>query len=151
MVDPYSECWGFKGVVPWNPQEVSMCEALEVLDVGSPDEGGDSRGGCDGSSLWTVIVGCLTIGSWELMRLVFRHFKGNGRAQRAVGSQTEGEYVPLPLGLGVPHRDRILFCLWRAGYPVDVQEYEEEIQAGFHWLVGDYLVRLENAEPSESD
>ena len=138
-------------VVPWNPQEVSMCEALEVLDVGSPDEGGDSRGGCDGSSLWTVIVGCLTIGSWELMRLVFRHFKGNGRAQRAVGSQTEGEYVPLPLGLGVPHRDRILFCLWRAGYPVDVQEYEEEIQAGFHWLVGDYLVRLENAEPSESD
>ena len=68
------------------------------------------------------------------------------------GSQTDGLYVPLPLELGVPYRDRVLFCLYRAGYPIDVSQYDEETQSGYYWLLGDYLERLERgSEVSLSD
>ena len=46
----------------------------------------------------------------------------------------------------------MLFCLYRAGYPIDVSQYDEETQSGYYWLLGDYLERLERgSEVSLSD
>ncbi|CAE7537698.1 RE1 [Symbiodinium sp. CCMP2592] len=107
---------------------------------------------CDGSTLWACVQVALLLGGWEVLRVVKRWWSRNIPCRIAQGTQTDGLYVPLPLHVGVPHRDRILFCLYRAGYPVDVTAYDDETQSGFEWLLGDYLVHLERAsEPSSSD
>ena len=106
----------------------------------------------DGSTLWDCLQVVFLLGGWEMLRAVRRCCRRSGFSMIDRGSQTDGLYVPLPLELGVPYRDRVLFCLYRAGYPIDVSQYDEETQSGYYWLLGDYLERLERgSEVSLSD
>ncbi|CAE7227612.1 unnamed protein product [Symbiodinium necroappetens] len=120
----------------------------ETSDVVNPEVEIDY--GCDGGVLWEVSKGVLLVLTWE----VFRRLTGRIWRTRGVpcGSQTEPDGIILmPLGPGVRCRGRILFCLWHAGFKVDIELYSERIQSEFHSLVGTYLARVEDGGVSEED
>ena len=137
-------------VVLWESPRGTTCEASEGPCIRLTDRGRDFG---DNYGFWLeglVLVSAI-LGSWEMLRALGRRCRRSQRVTVDRGTQTDLLFVPLPFEVGVLHRDRILYCLWRAGYPIDITEYDEETQDGYHGLVGDYLLRLERAEPSESD
>ena len=94
--------------------------------------------------IWSIFsVGVWEAFKWTVKRTICR------RKNSTAESQTEDQYViELPLPSGVPHRAQILFCLWRAGFHIDVQQYPEEVQDEYHSYVGAYLVRVDRGEDS---
>ena len=79
------------------------------------------------------------VATWEFLK---RMMCRRRRQKETVGSQTSStRMVPLPLEAGVPHRAQILFCLWRAGYEVEVQDYPENIQEEYFSFQGNFLRR----------
>ena len=100
---------------------------------------------CDGSTLWELLKLCCAIGAWEVWKLCVRNCRRKTAAVDCGAQTSDRGFIPMPLPIGVRHRDRILFELWRAGYTVDVEECDQETQDGFHWLLGDYLSRVERA------
>ena len=91
------------------------------------------------------------IGIWEFLKFLLRRCQRR-KDFKTAASQTQGSgIIPLPLPDGIPHRDRILFCLWRSGFSIDVECYPRKIQDSFNFLVGDWLVRgARNSESSSS-
>ena len=107
---------------------------------------------CSGLVLWELGKAVCAVLTWEIVRCSC----GRRTTPRGVpvdaGSQTNTfEVVPLPLSGQVRCRAKILFCLWCAGFKVDVEGYPERIQSEFHALVGGYLVRVESGGVSSSD
>ena len=119
-------------------------------DVVDPEE--EEVYGCDGLVMWEVAKALFTVMTWEASRRLWnRRFYGRA-VLRDAGSQTrEDGVVLLPLGSGVRCRSRILFCLWRAGFKIEVDAYPERIQSEFYHSVGAYLSGLEDGVVSESD
>ncbi|CAE7242423.1 unnamed protein product [Symbiodinium sp. CCMP2592] len=118
---------------PTGPQEVALLKGL-----------GSNR--CDGSTLWALAKAVCLIGIWEAVRWIVSNWRTLQHGRVEVASQTQDfNVIQLPLPKGVPHRDRILFSLWIAGYQVDAEacEYSDRVRSGFHGLIGDYLCRLE--------
>ena len=115
------------------------------------DEGGVclEKGASENESVgWLLEVTKLlfAIICWETLKRVMCRKR---RRVETVGSQTEGAFcVPLPLEPGVPNRAQILFCLWRAGYSIDVQGYPEDVQEDYFGLLGAYLNRQSQDEDS---
>ena len=123
--------------------------AFYAQDVDIPeDEGGEP---CDGSYLWEASKAVLLILTWEITRHLCFCCRRVSKT-RSVGSQTDpGATISMPLGADVHCRGRILFCLWQAGFNIDVGPYPERIRSEFHGLVGDYLLRVEDGEISDWD
>ena len=66
------------------------------------------------------------------------------------GPGSERQVVPWPLPQGVPHRAKILFCYWRAGYAFNVDEYPERVQSEFFDMLGSHLMRRDRHDESSS-
>ena len=138
-------------VVPWEPLETDHCRDLsgQVSVQGRDAALSEISTGCDGSVMWEVAKALLLIGTWEVVRRVFAGIMRCRRVGVEVSCQThEMNIVPMPLAESVPSRDNILFALWVAGFKIDIEQYPEEVQGGFHALVGDYLCRVEDGDDS---
>ena len=61
------------------------------------------------------------------------------------------DYVPLPLEAGMPHRARILYCMWRSGYLFSIEQYPPSVQEEYYGYVGDYLRRQSEGDQSSDD
>ena len=107
----------------------------------------------EGWFLWFLVLwgaGCIVV--WELGRCGIRSCWSFRSSCKDQGCQTsDGKVLPLPLDERIPHRGKILFCLWKAGIRVEEEFYPEDIQNELTWLIGDYLVKLEAGEVSGSD
>ena len=130
------------------PVSLALQVRSDTSDVANPEVELDY--GCDGGVLWEVSKGVLLVLTWEVLRRL------TGRIWRTrgvhCGSQTEPDGIILmPLGPEVRCRGRILFCLWHAGFKVDIELYSERIQSEFHSLVGTYLARVEDGGVSEEN
>ena len=94
----------------------------------------------------------LVVLTWEISRCVCGACMASEKGLVDAGCQTSRfNFVPLPLSSQVRCRARILFCLWRAGFKIDVLDYPERIQSEFNELVGGYLLRVEAGGVSSSD
>ena len=92
----------------------------------------------------------LIIALWETLK--WGWCRSRGRAVRTAETQTmDMDYVPLPLEEGVPHRARILYCLWRAGYLFSMERYPLGVQEEYNGYVGGFLRRQSVDEGSSED
>ena len=132
--------------------------SLVVFQVGRREEG-QQEGFCqamgnpveEGSTLWgSVFAIALIIALWDTLkkgRCLWR-----SRTTRTIGIQTTGmDYVPLPLEAGMPHRARILYCMWRSGYLFSMEQYPSSVQEEYYGYVGGYLRRQSEGEQSSDD
>ena len=123
--------------------------APETLDVDIPEDEGEM--GCDGSYLWEGFKTVLLILTWEIARSLCPCRRRAARMSSAESQTDAGATISMPLGDDVHCRGRILFCLWQAGFNLDIGPYPERIRSEFHGLVGDYLQRVEGGEVSDWD
>ena len=113
----------------WSPPTCPASESLRI-SVGIK--------GLEWVSLF--MFGIAVVVTWEALKRVSCLCT---KRRKTVESQTECmNIVPLPLPDGVPCKARVLFCLWQAGFTIDVESYPESDQEEFHGLVGSYLQRL---------
>ena len=78
--------------------------------------------------LWELLKLCCAIGAWEVWKLCVRNCRRKTAAVDCGAQSSDRGFIPMPLPIGVRHRDRILFELWRAGYTVDVEGCDQETQ-----------------------
>ena len=103
----------------------------------------EETGGRKGDAVYVVMITAL----WETFRRLWCWLRRRG--SKVAATQTEGgNYVPLPLEEGMPHRAHILFSLWRGGYSPSVEEYPLDVQEEYHRLVGVFLQGLSRDEDS---
>ena len=127
----------FEGSLPTCP--VLVPSDMLIEQVGLEPKGGLLLSEC----IWLFAILSFPVFCWEAFRCVCR----KGRTFKTVASQTEHHSVVcLPLEDGVPHRARILFCLWQSGYAIDVEEYPVQVQEEYHGLLGSYLMAENDAE-----
>ena len=94
------------------------CQAL-ITSTSALDSMGQSFGNgaliCSG--FWIGVCVCVLI-TWEAFKGVCRR----RRTLKTAACQTkESGSIPMPLEDGVPNRARILYCLWQAGYAIDIE------------------------------
>ena len=90
------------------------------------------------SYVLAVVKLAAVISVWEILKKVACRRKN---LETAASQTDDSTVVPLLLKDGVPQRAQILYCLWKAGYTVDVEEYPQHIQEDFHRYVGCYWRR----------
>ena len=98
---------------------------------------GPADDGYGGLYLGVLVVVVVTV--WETFKRVMCQ-----RRLRFTTAESQTDImaqVPLPLEPGVPNRAQILYCLWRAGYHINVDPYPLGVQDDFHRYVGSYLRR----------
>ena len=124
------------------------CQDLTVPDHADTGDAAlfETGTGCDGSALWEIAKACVLIGTWEIGCWAVGSCKSSRRGISVACQTHEMNIVPFPLSEVVPNRDQILFSLWLAGYKIDAEDYSEEVQDGFHSLIGGYLSRLEDGD-----
>ena len=128
------------------------CRALQVRPEAQDVDFLEGEIGCDGGFVWEGVKAALVIMTWEFLRWIGTRAVAGNRRSLETGSQTSSEgVVVMPLQEGMRCRGKILFCFWRSGLKVEIEEYPERIQSEFHSLVGAYLGRLEEGFVSESD
>ena len=95
-----------------------------------------------------VVKLAAVISVWEILKKVACR---RTILETAASQTDDSTVVPLPLKDGVPQRAQILYCLWKAVYTVDVEEYPQHIQENFYRYVGCYWRRRSVDEWSSDD
>ena len=107
--------------------------------------------GCEGFTRWLFGWSVALLGVWEFLKLVSSRVLTIRDRRYDEATQTFGQFVPLPLTEAVPRRANILYCLWKGGHRIDIEDYPERIRTEFEGYVGAWLVSREEGFVSSPD
>ena len=148
------------GVLPSSAEVIADDSGLDPFEIGDRLDGGsnsaggmclkDEQGFEGEAGSWSLcLFAACVIGTWEIGRALF--FRLYRTQKTVLDKAVSAETVPWPLHPGIPHRAKILYCYWRAGYAFEVEEYPERVQSEFYDLLGSYLVRRDRDNLSSTD